>query len=1259
VDPARGIALLEAVLGRSEALLLPLPLDPGVLRKSFADAVPPLWRGLVRPPRRAAAAARRGAWASELASMAPERRLEAVLETVRGEVARALSMAGAEAVEADRPLKELGLDSLMAVQLRNALGRRAGVKLPATLAFDYPTPAAIAKHLLEKLSAGEGAPAELPRWRRERTEREEEYRLTELSLGQERLWFFERLAPGSALYHVHFGLKISGRLDTELVRACLAKLVKRHEVLRTTFLELATYPDWLETARAVISPVGQVALDVVDLREAEDKEAQAARLALEHRTRPFEIGRAPMWRSLAITLAQHHMITDAWSVQKFGRELAALYEARGRDSALGKHEHDYSDFVRQERALLRTAAHRQSVAWWKERLAGLPRLDLPCSSSRPMPRHQGEAVRIEVAPAATERLREFGRREGCTLFVTLLTAWACVLHRYSGQTDFAIGTMATRRDGSEFDDVQGFFINMLVLRCDVSGAPTFRALAQRMQEVVVRALEHRDVEFSEVALEHEGSRDRDLNPLIQASFDLIPALRAADAMEVKGARWDWAEPVRADGGVEGTAKFNLGLSVVETAGGLVGTLEYATDLFDASTVERMASHLAVTLEAATRTPERCVGELPLLTEWERQQLVAWNATAADYARDKCVHELFADQAARTPEAVAVIFEDSRATYGELDRRSNQLAHRLRELGVGAEVVVGLCVQRSIELVVGLLGILKAGGAYLPLDPSYPQERLAYMLQDSAASVLVTQSGVEENLGVHCSRVVLLDNGCGEVADRPATLPASGAVPENLCYIIYTSGSTGRPKGVMATHRGIVNRIAAQAGIAVLRDDDVCCQKTSIGFVDAVFEIFGPLTRGVPLAIVHDDASKDPNELISIIARERITHFITVPSLALALTAEPRAKNRMAGLRSWTLSGEALSEDLLRRLLDVLPKCRFINLYGSSEVAADATCYLAERWSGGVVPIGRPMGNTQVYVLDKNLNPVPLGMSGELYVGGAGLARGYVGRPDLTAERFVPDPFGVCGGRLYRTGDIARWRSDGELEYSGRVDHQVKIRGYRIELGEIETVLTTHPAVTGCAVIARAEEGASQLVAYYVCIGEATEPRELQRHLRRSLPEHMIPAAFVALADLPLSPNSKVDRKALAARDVPQLEEPRVKPRDGLEQALADIWKDVLSIAAVDASRTFFEHGGNSLKILRVQQRIRAELAMNVAAADLFKYPTIDTLAGYLGRRRIEGTRSADNEAVGAGKMMDDSVPATRMSVEEIQRLIEDEYEALP
>ena len=468
-----------------------------------------------------------------------------------------------------------------------------------------------------------------------------------------------------------------------------------------------------------------------------------------------------------------------------------------------------SDFVRQERALLRTEAHRRSVGWWKERLARLPRLDLPCSRPRPMPKHQGQAVRIEIPPGVTERLRKFGRRRAA-LFVTVLTAWACVLHRYSGQTDFAIGTLVARREESAFDDVQGFFVNTLVLRYDMSGAPTFRALAQRMQEIVARALEHQEVEFSEVVQEvvqeRADGRNHDLNPLVQVSFDFLP-LRE-EAMEVKGARWSWAEMVRADGGVEETAKFNLGLTLVETERGLLGTLEYASDLFEASTVERMASHLAMTLEAATRTPEQGVGELPLLTEGEqRQLLVTWNSTSADHARDKCVHGLVAEQAARRPEAVAVIFADSRVSYGELERRSNQLAHYLRGLGVGPEVVVGLCVERSIEMVVGLLGIVKAGGAYLPLDPTYPEERLGYMLEDASAPVLVTQSGLAGRGGSYGGKVVRLDGDAaaiGGCSDGP--LPQSTKL-EDLAYVIYTSGSTGRPKGVAVPHRGLTNVVS--------------------------------------------------------------------------------------------------------------------------------------------------------------------------------------------------------------------------------------------------------------------------------------------------------------------------------------------------------------------------------------------------------------------------------------------------------------------
>ena len=481
-------------------------------------------------------------------------------------------------------------------------------------------------------------------------------------------------------------------------------------------------------------------------------------------------------------------------------------------------------------------------------------------------------------------------------------------------------------------------------------------------------------------------------------------------------------------------------------------------------------------------------ELDLLGEAERRQLVEeWNATSASYPQDCCLHELFGDQAARTPGAVAVVFEDRQLTYGELERRANQLAHHLRGLGVGPETIVGLCVERSVELVVGLLGVLKAGGAYLPLDPDYPPDRLSYMMADAQAPVLITQGGLEQRLSAGKARIVRLDADWAEIAAQPMTPPRNTTVPGNLAYVIYTSGSTGQPKGVIGLHEGMVNRIAAQAGIVEFEDGDVCCQKTSIGFVDSIFEILGPLSLGLPLVMTGDLSGKAPGELASLMVEAGVSRVVMVPSLAAALVSDARTREQLSGLRVCTLSGEALSADLLGQLVDALPHCQFINLYGSSEASADVTYYSAANWAGGAVPIGRPIRNMRTYVLDGDHRPVPIGIAGELYVGGVGLARGYLNRAGLTAERFVPDPFG-SGDRLYRTGDLARWRSDGELEYLGRIDHQVKLRGFRIELGEIEAALRSHPDIDQAVVVAREDAaGDKQLVAYVWTPGHHDAP----------------------------------------------------------------------------------------------------------------------------------------------------------------------------
>jgi len=665
-----------------------------------------------------------------------------------------------------------------------------------------------------------------------------------------------------------------------------------------------------------------------------------------------------------------------------------------------------------------------------------------------------------------------------------------------------------------------------------------------------------------------------------------------------------------------TAKLDLSLYLSEIEQALGGHFEYATDLFDASTIERLAGHFAILLEGVVGSPDCHLSDLALLSGAERHQLVTeWNDTAADYPSDKCLHELFAEQAAKTPEAVALVFEDHQLSYGELNRRSNQLAHHLRSLAVGPEVVVGLCVERSVEMVVGVVGILKAGGAYLPLDPSYPRERLGYMLCDAHVPVLVTQAGLADVLPADDAEVVRLDMDRVEIAGEPATMPAGALHPDNLAYVIYTSGSTGKPKGVMGTHRNASNRLSWDA--PGTDEGKIYCQKTKPNFPDAYWEVFMPLLRGGKTILVSEMVARDPWELTGALAVHQVDRLALVPSLLRPILGLSQDRP-LPQLRVCMIGGEEVPSSLVRAFRERVPTASLLNVYGMTETW-DATWHDTKHClDRSITPIGRPISNTQVYVLDANLRPLPIGVCGELCIGGVGLGRGYVNRAGLTAERFVPSPFGE-GERLYRTGDVARWRSDGELEYLGRIDHQVKIRGYRIELGEIEAALRGDPGVKDCVVVASEDEpGDKRLVAYVVgAQGFGADVSDLREHLRRSLPDYMVPSAFVVLEALPLTANGKVDRKALPAPegrpDVAEYEGPRTPT----EEVLAGIWCEILKLDRVGVHDNFFELGGHSLLAMRVVARLREAFKVELPLRTLFEGPTVRGLA-----ERVTATHQA-------------------------------------
>ncbi|HLL48541.1 MAG TPA: amino acid adenylation domain-containing protein, partial [Longimicrobiaceae bacterium] len=800
-----------------------------------------------------------------------------------------------------------------------------------------------------------------------------------------------------------------------------------------------------------------------------------------------------------------------------------------------------------------------------------------------------------------ERLQALGRSEGATLYMTLLGAFQVLLSKYAGIEDIVVGSPSAGRTRGEVEELIGFFVNTLVLRADLSGDPSFRETLRRVREVTLSAYEHQELPFERLVEELQPERSLSHSPLFQVMFTLQNtgggegALSGLNVSEV--------------GAELASAKFDLSLSLTATPRGLQGGLTYGTDLFEPDTIERMARHLERVLEQVAADADVRLSRLDLLGEAERALVLeAWSRTAAEHITDRCIHQLVEAQAARTPGAVAVVFDGAELTYSELDARANQLAHHLRDLGVGPDIRVGLCLERGVDAIVGLLAVLKAGGAYVPLDPSYPVERLREMLADSRPVVLLTQASLRERVGPLGVPAVALDADAGAWAERPETNPARlGLTPEHLAYVIYTSGSTGRPKGVMVRHSSVVNLASAlRAQIYAAHPAPLRVGVNAPLVFDGSVKQIVQLVAGHALCLVPEAVRRDPAALVAWLDQERVDTLDMTPSLLRLALAEGLGHN--GSPRFVLVGGEAVDEELRERMSRV--STRFHNVYGPTECTVDATTREIGA-SGPAAAIGGPLPNVVTYVLDPRMLPMPIGVAGELYVGGAGLARGYLDRPGLTAERFVPDPFsGEAGARLYRTGDRVRWMADGTLEYLGRLDVQVKVRGFRIELGEIEVRLAEHPHVREAVVLAREDApGDRRLVAYVV---GAVETHALRAYLRQSLPEYMVPSAFVALERLPLTPNGKLDRKALPAPDLASAEEKYVAPRTPVEEVLAGIWAEVLRLERVGVEESFFELGGHSLLATRVVSRVRELFAVEVPLRALFKGPTVAELAVRVG-----------------------------------------------
>ena len=1041
-----------------------------------------------------------------------------------------------------------------------------------------------------------------------------------LSFAQQRLWVLDQLQPGNPAYNIPVSYRLIGGLHVSALAQSLNEIVQRHEILRTTFPAVDGQPV------QVVSPYQTVTLRLVALQGCPVimREAEVQRLATEEAQRPFDLGQGPLLRVTllrvgeeehVLLLLMHHIISDGWSLGLFWRELSALYDAfaTGKPSPLPELPIQYADFAVWQRQWLQGEILETQLAYWKGQLAyAPPTLELSTDyAPPPVQTFRGGTHSFELSQTLTEALKALSRQEGVTLFMTLLAAFQLLLYRYTGQDDILVGSPVAGRNRTETEGLIGCFVQTLVLRTDLAGNPSCRELLRRVREVALGAYAHQDLPFEQLVEELQPARDLSRNPLFQVMLVLqnVPT----SVVVLPGLT---VSPVEVE---SGTAKFDLSLGLREELERLSGGFEYNSDLFESSTIARMATHFQTLLESLVTHPDQRLSDVALLTDAERQQLlVEWNDTRADYPHDMCIHRLFELQAEQTPDAVAVVSPDASLTYRELNHCANQLAHHLQALGVGLDARVGLYTERSLEMVIGLLSILKAGGAYVPLAPAYPAERIAYIMQDAQVSVLLTQRHLLPTLPQHSTHVVCLDTEWEAIARQSGDNLVNEVSAEHPAYVIYTSGSTGRPKGVLGLHRGAVNRFHWMWHTYPFTAGEICCQKTSLSFVDSVWEIFGPLLQGIRVVIIPDAVVQDPYRLVQTCATQHITRIVLVPSLLQTIIdTHPALQSQLPHLKYWISSGEALPLRLCQRFLAAMPQGILLNLYGASEVAADVTWYdTGQSQSLACVPIGRPLANTQLYLLDRHLQPVPIGVRGEIYVGGAGLAQGYLNNPALTAEKFIPHPFSsAAGARLYKTGDLARYLPDGTVEFLGRLDHQVKMRGFRIELGEIEAVLSQHPAVRAALALVREDVCGDKRLVAYVTSAQASEPNsdELRRFLQAKLPEYMMPSAFIRLDTLPRTPHGKIDRAALPAPDGerPDLDNTFVAPRDQLELQLTKIWEKILGFRPIGIRDNFFALGGHSLLAVRLVAQIEQMTGRDLSLSGLFQAPTVAQLAALL------------------------------------------------
>ncbi|HEY1353937.1 MAG TPA: amino acid adenylation domain-containing protein [Ktedonobacteraceae bacterium] len=1045
-----------------------------------------------------------------------------------------------------------------------------------------------------------------------------------LSSTQQRLWFLNELLPGSPAYNIPLAMRLKGSLNVRALGRSLNQIIARHEILRTTFAATRGEPE------QVIAPVLRVGLIVHDLSGllAQAHPGQVERLAAAEGLRPFDLRTGPLLRARLLRLSGdehlflltlHHSIADAWSLGLvFTRELAACYTTFLHDAPplLPQLPLQYADFACwQKRWLQESEQMRAQLAYWQEQLAGARGvLELPTDLPRPaIQSFRGASQQVQIAPARAEILREFSQREGVTLFMTLLAALALLLSRYTGQTDILIGMLIANRTVPEIEPLIGFFANTLAIRIDLAGNPSGRELLKRVERATLAAYANQELPFEKVVEAMRPERDLSRGALVQVVFAhnntpmqqmTLPGL-SAEILTF---------PAH-------TSKTDLTVMMQDTQRGLGGYFEYNTDLFEAASMARLVEHFQIVLLGLACHPEQPVGLLPLLPAHEQTLLLeTWNATTrADPGRDTLsLSEQFAAQVRRSPDAPALLADTQTFTYAWLAQRVALLAVRLRQEGVGTDVLVGLYLPRSPELLIAILAVFQAGGAYVPLDPAYPPARLHAILEDAALPIVLTTQALRARVPASAARVLTVEQE--QAAERHA--PISAPAPVGLAYVIYTSGSTGRPKGVMVEQRGMLNHLWAKIDSLQLSAAERLAQTASLNFDISVWQLLAPLLVGGQVVLVPDEQVLDPQELLARVHTRQISVLEVVPALLRTLleTLEQagRASESVQSLRWLLATGEALPAELVERWLRLGTRIPIVNAYGPTECSDDVTQEVVSQLgpyerAWGTIPIGQALANTRLYVLDARMQPVPQGVPGELYIGGWGVGRGYLNDPYKTAQAFVPDPFGPeGGGRLYRSGDLARVREQGRLEYLGRVDQQVKVRGFRLELGEIEAVLARHPGVRACVVTARQLPPADrQLVGYLVAHepARAPTPIELRAYLREQLPEYMLPTAWMQLESLPLTPNGKIDRQRLPDPEQVSGESAGyIPPQTELEASLVEIWEQILGVHTIGMRDNFFDLGGHSLKATQVMARVQQLLGVSVPLSQLFGDPTVAGLA---------------------------------------------------